>query len=178
MPASDIGRRGFLGASAVSTLALFAGSAADAASNDAKPTDETFKFEITYTEAQWRARLTDAEFRILRRRGTELPRTNPNWNEARAGAYHCKGCDLTIYDSMWKVPLDKGWAFFQQSRPNSVLTGIDGGNPYRQPNGGPGTLIEAHCRRCGSHLGHILKVGDRVLHCIDGTSLRFAPTNA
>jgi len=40
--------------------------------------------------------------------------------------------------------------------------------------GGPANMIEVHCRRCGSHLGHILLVDDEVLHCINGRSLTFA----
>ena len=34
--------------------------------------------------------------------------------------------------------------------------------------------IETHCRRCGSHMGHIVLVGSRQLHCINGASLNFA----
>ncbi len=40
----------------------------------------------------------------------------------------------------------------------------------------PQILIEAHCRRCGSHLGHILNVQGDILHCINGTALTFTPT--
>jgi peptide-methionine (R)-S-oxide reductase len=39
-------------------------------------------------------------------------------------------------------------------------------------------MIEAHCRRCGSHLGHVLYVEDRLLHCINGTALEFRPSEA
>jgi peptide-methionine (R)-S-oxide reductase len=55
-----------------------------------------------------------------------------------------------------------------------VLTGIDG-NPYT--GGEPDdSLVEVHCRRCGGHLGHLVSLDNRVVHCINGTSLeRRAP---
>ena len=37
------------------------------------------------------------------------------WNERRAGLYKCKGCNLGVYDSEYKVPLTKGWVFFLHS---------------------------------------------------------------
>jgi len=99
-------------------------------------------------------------------------------NETRDGTYSCKGCDLTLFDSKWKSPVDKGWVFFHQSRSNAVLTGIEGKPPseYGMKNPPP-SMIEVHCRRCGSHLGHILKVMDEVLYCCDGTGMNFTPAS-
>jgi peptide-methionine (R)-S-oxide reductase len=44
--------------------------------------------------------------------------------------------------------------------------------------GEPRQVIEAHCRRCGSHLGHVLHVENDILHCINGASLTFAADDA
>ena len=38
--------------------------------------------------------------------------------------------------------------------------------------------LEVHCRRCASHLGHILYVENKLVHCINGTSLNFSPEAA
>ena len=65
-----------------------------------------------------------------------------------------------------------------QSRPNSVPTGIDFRPDYEQTPRHLLMMIEAHSRRCGSHLGHIRYVDDRLLHCINGTALEFRPTEA
>ncbi|MEM8822590.1 MAG: hypothetical protein AAGF30_03175 [Pseudomonadota bacterium] len=35
-----------------------------------------------------------------------------------------------------------------------------------------------HCRRCSCHLGHLLIVERRLLHCINGTALNFVPEAA
>lgn len=167
-------RRSFLAGTAVSALAVGAGPVAG------REDGEKFVYEVTLTDAEWRERLTEEEFKILREGGTEFPESNPLWNHTGDGIYCCRGCDLTLYDSKWKVPVDKGWAFFAQSRENAILMGIDDPRPEEamdDPNAPP-PLIEAHCRRCGSHLGHILTVEGTTLHCINGTSMRFVPAAA
>lgn len=130
-----------------------------------------YQFEVVRTEEEWRAILTDEEYRILREMGTEPRRSSELWQEDREGTYHCRGCDLHLYSSNRKTILDIGWVFFFHSEPDSVLTGID--------NVEGTEVIQAHCRRCGSHLGHILIVPDgnedKIMHCINGTSLVFNP---
>ncbi|NJK62954.1 MAG: peptide-methionine (R)-S-oxide reductase [Synechococcaceae cyanobacterium SM2_3_1] len=150
-----------------STLALpFTFKTAHA--NESQPgVSDEFQFEVVRSEEEWREILTRREFNILRKGGTEPQRSSELWNEESKGHYHCKGCDLYIYSSEQKEVLDRGWLFFFHSEPNSVLTGID-------PGGDHG-VIEARCRRCGSHLGHILFVEDYVRHCINGISLVFYP---
>ena len=170
---SPLGRRAFLGGSALSAVALAQGASAGPTSG----TGGGFAYEVTRTDAEWRQFLSRPEYVVLRKGSTELPKSHPLWNNTAEGIYCCRGCDLTAYDSVWKVELDKGWLFFKQSRENAVLMGIDGAPPEGMaPEGGPGALIEAHCRRCGSHLGHILTVEGDTLHCINGTSLNFRPS--
>ena len=164
-------RRDFLAGTAVAAVTLPAATAALAKSTE-QAAGGDFQFEIQRTEEEWRALLSKEEYYILRKGGTELPKSSPLWNETRAGGYACRGCELPVYISKWKAPIDKGWVFFSQSEPNSILMGIDGNNPYGKV---PPAMIEAHCRRCGSHLGHILSVGTATLHCIDGAALLFTP---
>lgn len=168
-------RRAFLGATAAAALAQGAATRASAGRNGL--TDERFVYEVVRSDDEWRERLSPPEYAVLRKGTTELPKSHPLWNNTAEGSYCCRGCDLTVYDSVWKVELDKGWLFFGQSRENAVLMAIDGTPPDAMTTGEDrlGALIEAHCRRCGSHLGHILTVGRRTLHCINGTSLQFLP---
>jgi peptide-methionine (R)-S-oxide reductase len=131
-----------------------------------------FQYSCQKTDAEWRTQLTEVEYRILREGKTEKRKSSPLWKEERGGTYQCKGCDLLIYASNYKVKLNKGWAFFRQSEPDSVLLGIDLVTTYggREKNG---SVTEVHCRRCGSHFGHILYVKGEILHCINGASLNF-----
>lgn len=170
-----LSRRMFMAATAISAFAT-----TGARATTATPDSEDFTYEINRTDDEWHAMLSKDEYKILRKGSTELPKTSPLWEETREGFYHCKGCELTAFDGRWKVVLDKGWAFFKHSQRNAVLTGIDG--PVAEYGAsmslGPGAFMEVHCRRCGSHLGHILKVEGQQLHCINGTALDFRPTQS
>jgi peptide-methionine (R)-S-oxide reductase len=137
---------------------------------------DDFKYSVTRSDAEWRARLTPLEYEIMREGRTEPRHTSLNAFEERPGTYHCKGCDLPSFDAEWKVShFDIGWAFFSQARPNAILTGIDQ-NFSPMADSEPKATIECHCRRCGSHIGHILEVRDKVLHCLNGSALEFKPS--
>ncbi len=168
------------GALVAATFALGRGARANPAANAAPPelVDAPFAFEVQRTDAEWRAMLTEDEFAILREGDTEWPTTSPLWNDYTAGDFGCRGCALNLYSSDNRAPIEKGWVFFYHSQPNAVLTDIDRGNPYSMAANSSESLIEAHCRRCGSHLGHILMVEDEIVHCINGTSLVFKSAEA
>ena len=156
--------------------ATFAGLAVVAASAKAAvPAGrDQFDYEVTRSEADWRAMLGD-DFGILREGKTELPRSSPLWAEARLGTYDCRGCNLLQYDSFTKVHLLKGWVFFTGSEPNAQLMSKDDSSVIGDPASTLDTKIEVHCRRYGSHMGHILLVEGNVLHCINGACLKFRP---
>jgi peptide-methionine (R)-S-oxide reductase len=140
-----------------------------------------FTYEITRSETEWRAMLDEETYGILRLGDTEPRKSSDLWQETRSGTYHCRGCALHVFSSEWQVPLDKGWVFFQHSVPNAVMTGIDG--PVReygmsQMGDDQPSLVEIHCRRCGSHLGHYLFVALQNVHCINGKALEFRPTES
>lgn len=177
-----ISRRTILSSSVLAATAGLAGGckqelqpSKENSSSDVAPREPDFQYSYRKTNLEWRMKLKDSGYRILREGETELPKSSPLWNEERSGDYRCKGCDLLIYSSEYKVNLDKGWVFFRQSEPDSVLMGIDlvttyGGIEKNQ------TVIETHCRRCAGHLGHILYLDGEILHCINGTSLSFTAT--
>lgn len=170
-------RRAFLGTAAATAIA--APLAAHA--HTPAPGSEDMTYEVTRTEEEWRAMLSEDDHRIMRELGTEPRFSSPLWEEDAPGHYHCKGCDLTIYESDQKTVLFIGWVFFHHARPNSVLLDIDewpAQMSEAEEMGEPRQVIEAHCRRCGSHLGHVLQVQGDILHCINGASLTFAADTA
>ncbi len=165
----DINRRNLLiGTTAIASMGVI-GSTARA---NVPAGRDPFDYEITRSEAEWRELLGD-DYGILRDGGTELPRSSPLWAEARDGTYACRGCDLLQYTSVTKVNLLKGWVFFVGSEPNSQMMSQDTGSAMADNPATSKFAIEVHCRRCGSHMGHILLVEGKVLHCINGASLTF-----
>ncbi|ATG41849.1 peptide-methionine (R)-S-oxide reductase MsrB [Phaeobacter piscinae] len=128
----------------------------------------TGDFEITRTEAEWRAMLTEAEYLVMREEKTERKFASPLNNEKRDGVYHCRGCDLALYSSDTKYDSGTGWPSFWDVLPNAIGTKMD--NTFFT------TRTECHCRRCGSHLGHIFNDGPQPTgkrHCLNGLSLVF-----
>ncbi|RUU44740.1 peptide-methionine (R)-S-oxide reductase [Mesorhizobium sp. M6A.T.Ce.TU.002.03.1.1] len=130
-------------------------------------------FEVTKTEAEWRAVLSDAAFNVLRKEGTEYPGTSPLLNEHRKGIFVCAGCDLPLYSSETKFDSGTGWPSFWQEIPNAVGKTVDRSLGM--------TRTEVHCRRCGGHLGHVFDDGPPptgLRHCINGVALTFKPATA
>lgn len=130
-------------------------------------------FEVTKTEAEWRAILTDAQYKVLREEDTEYPGTSPLLHEKRKGVFHCSGCDLPLYSSDVKYDSGTGWPSFWESLPDAIAT--------REDTSLMMVRIECHCRRCGGHMGHIFDDGPEPTgkrHCINGVSLTFKPASA
>ena len=131
-------------------------------------------FEITRSEAEWRSMLTETEFAVMREEETERAYTSPLLEESREGTYLCKGCDLPLYASDTKFDSGTGWPSFYDAIDGAVGTKEDRKLLFM-------VRTECHCRRCGSHLGHIFEDGPEptgLRHCINGVSLTFQPAAA
>lgn len=129
-------------------------------------TAQSETFEITRTEAEWRAMLTPAEYRVMREEGTERAGSSPLDKVYDPGVYLCRGCDLPLYDASTKYDSGTGWPSFYAA--------LDGAIGTKQDRKLFMLRTECHCRRCGSHLGHIFDDGPRPTgkrHCLNGVSL-------
>ena len=130
-------------------------------------------FEVTKTDAEWRAILTDQQFAVLRQEDTEYPGTSPLLHETRKGNFSCAGCDLPLYSSQAKFDSGTGWPSFWEALPNAVGLKVDDSMFMAR--------TEVHCRRCGGHLGHVFDDGPPPTgkrHCINGVALTFKPAVA
>ena len=127
-------------------------------------------FPYTLTDAEWRKKLTPAQYNILREEGTEPPFSSPLLNEHRAGTFHCAGCNQALYASKAKFDSGTGWPSFYEALPGAV------GN--KQDTSLFMVRTEEHCANCGGHLGHVFDDGPQptgMRHCIDGLALTFNP---
>ncbi|EDM71176.1 Protein-methionine-S-oxide reductase [Roseobacter sp. AzwK-3b] len=128
-------------------------------------------FDVTRTDAEWKAMLSDLEYKVMRKEGTERAFTSPLHDLKTAGTYHCRGCDLELYSSQHKFDSGTGWPSFWQAVDDQAI-----GTKRDWKLVIPRT--ECHCARCGSHLGHIFDDGPQPTgkrHCINGVSLVFKP---
>jgi peptide-methionine (R)-S-oxide reductase len=126
-------------------------------------------FEVTKSETEWRRLLTQQQFAVLREEDTERAWSSPLNNEHRPGVYRCAGCGLPVFSSDTKFESGTGWPSFWAALDDSIRTKAEG-IEYFYPR------TEAHCRRCGGHLGHVFKDGPPPTHlryCINGVALNF-----
>ncbi len=136
----------------------------------AAPATSAETFEVTLTEAEWRARLSDRAYAVLREEDTERPNTSPLNAEKRAGTYHCAGCGLPAFSSETKYDSGTGWPSFWEPLPDAIRT--------REDPGFFGSRTEVHCRRCGGHFGHVFDDGPEptgLRYCMNGVALAFKP---
>lgn len=161
-----IDRRTLLGASGASLLggtALFGwtrGSEARAAT-----------FEVRFSEAEWKKRLSPQRYAVLRQENTERAGSSPLDKERRKGIYVCAGCALPLYSSAAKFESGTGWPSFYAPLRNAVGT--------RKDNTLFFTRTEVHCRRCGGHLGHVFDDGPKptgLRYCMNGLAMNFRPS--
>jgi peptide-methionine (R)-S-oxide reductase len=129
-----------------------------------------FAFEVTKSEEDWKKQLSPAAYQVLRHQDTEAPFTSPLNNEHRKGIFACAGCTLDLYSSDTKFESGTGWPSFYRPLPNAVQTSQD--NSFMM------SRTEAHCRRCGGHLGHVFDDGPKptgLRYCMNGVALTFKP---
>ena len=139
--------------------------------------EETSDDRVVMTDDEWRAILSEAEFYVLRRHGTERPGTGRYLynDEDQPGAYHCVGCGNYLYSAEHKFHSHCGWPSFNQAvAPGSITT-------YTDRSLGM-VRTEMRCARCDGHLGHIFPDGfdqpTGMRHCVNGTALLFVPEGA
>lgn len=121
------------------------------------------------TEEEWKDRLSDEEFRVLREKGTERAYSGEYWDLKEPGVYHCAGCGLPLFDAETKFKSGTGWPSYYAPISESAIKEIpDNSNGWNR--------TEVVCARCGGHLGHVFEDGPKptgLRYCLNSVSLSF-----
>lgn len=125
---------------------------------------------VRLSDAEWKAKLTPAQFKILRAQGTEAAFCGAFFDNHKSGLYKCAGCGLPLFKSDAKFDSGTGWpSFFQPAEKNAVWAHKD--TSYGM------VRWEVLCSRCDGHLGHVFDDGPSdkggLRYCINSDGLTF-----
>ena len=122
---------------------------------------------------EWKKKLTSEQYRVLREKGTELPFTGKLLKNKEKGIYLCVGCGAELFSSETKFDSGTGWPSFWDANMKNIELKEDNYLGMKR--------IEALCKKCGSHLGHVFDDGPREKtgkrFCINSVSLNFKKSN-
>lgn len=130
---------------------------------------------LATSDAEWRERLTPAQYDVLRQAGTERAFAGTYTDAEDPGLYRCAACGHPLYTSDTKFHSGSGWPSFTEAvSPDAVEVVEDRAHGM--------VRTEVRCARCHSHLGHIFPDGpaDRggQRHCLNSLALELDPESA
>jgi peptide-methionine (R)-S-oxide reductase len=125
---------------------------------------------VEKTDAEWRAQLTDEQYDVARRKGTERPFSSEMCSRFEPGRYDCICCGTPLFDATTKFESGTGWpSFTAPLTPDVVAYHLD--TSYGRER------VETTCNVCDAHLGHVFPDGPApsgLRFCINAVSLRKA----
>ncbi|MAQ42296.1 peptide-methionine (R)-S-oxide reductase MsrB [Mesonia oceanica] len=126
------------------------------------------KYKIEKSEQEWKEQLSEEQYKILRKKGTEAPHTGKYNLHFEDGKYKCAACGNVLFESEAKFKSNCGWPSFDQS--------VEGSIEYVKDTTFGMIRTEILCSNCGGHIGHVFddgptETGQR--YCVNSASIEF-----
>ncbi|WGZ95248.1 MAG: peptide-methionine (R)-S-oxide reductase MsrB [Candidatus Thiothrix putei] len=123
---------------------------------------------VTKTDAEWQKQLSDDQYYVTRRKGTERPFSSAMCSLFEPGLYGCLCCDTLLFDASEKFDSGTGWPSFAQPVKENAIA-------YHADRSHGMTRVETTCNTCGAHLGHVFPDGPApsgLRYCMNAVALK------
>lgn len=135
-------------------------------------TTEDRKGKIIKSETDWKKELTQEQYHVLRRKGTERPFSGKYVCTKEIGIYLCAGCGNELFPSKTKYDSGSGWPSFGETISEENVETEEDRSFLMKRTG-------VKCQRCGGHLGHVFRDGPKptgMRYCVNSAALKFKAT--
>ena len=133
--------------------------------------DSKTVYPIILTDAEWKAKLTEGQYYILRKQGTERAFTGKYDKFYEKGTYYSAASLQPVFSSETKFKSGTGWpSFYAPITPDAVLLIKDESHGM--------VRWEVVDSKSGSHLGHVFDDGPEPTgkrYCMNSAALIFVP---
>jgi len=124
--------------------------------------------KITKTDQQWRDQLSEDEYQVCRKHGTESAFSGEYADCKKEGSYVCTCCGEPLFNADTKFDSGTGWPSFWKPISETAIEETEDNKLFMK-------RVEVHCNKCDSHLGHVFPDGPQptgLRYCINSVSLK------